>query len=299
MWRLTSVNGLPIAPALAKAFSTPKYPVVKLTLSSNYQNNHPYHFGDTIIDSNLGTQQCVDGWIGNHYWAQGTQIFDKNGNVQQVISNTGSGNFINLSGVTEPNWATTLNATTVESTSRPLTWQLVALAGTINSGSSFPTWGTNLNGITIDPYIGADGNGFSPPIPTHLAWKLTQVGTNLYNLPTSFNPVGWWIYRVAINRLGVVKNGVAIPQSGTVPVTLGCFRNGAFVAFGTYNTGQTIDAMWPIFTSSPLVYQCSEQVDIQAEAISCGLGLATGGSVTYPICAAFYNDMMALLNLIT
>ena len=62
--------------------------------------------------------------------------------------------------------------------------------------------------------------------------------------------------------------------------------------------------MWPIFTNTPLVYrlpaenEANEDVDVQATAISCGLTFQTGGAVSYPICASYFADMTALLNLI-
>ena len=122
----------------------------------------------------------------------------------------------------------------------------------------------------------------------------TELGWQQGNLA-----LGWWIYSIAINRLGTAAN-VSLPQSSAVAVTIGCIRNGAFVAFRTYNTGQKINVLWPIFTSDALVYQCSERVDVQAVAIaSGGAGVSIGAGVGYPICAAYYNDTVALLNQIS
>jgi hypothetical protein len=120
--------------------------------------------------------------------------------------------------------------------------------------------------------------------------------------------LGWWIYSVTLNRIGVNFNGqILLPtQDATghrqeVSVTIGCMRNGVFVAFGTYMTGQTVQVLWPIFTSDALVYQCSERVDIQAVAIATGgAGVSVGTNAAgYPVCAAFVSDVTALLNLIT
>jgi len=69
-------------------------------------------------------------------------------------------------------------------------------------------------------------------------------------------------------------------------------RNGSFVAFGTYNTGQKINVLWPIFTSDALVYQCSERVDVQALAIQ---NVSQAWDVSHPLCAAHINDTIALM----
>ena len=133
---------------------------------------------------------------------------------------------------------------------------------------------------------------------------------------------GWWIYSVSLNRMilpvkipnvtGAGDAGIGAGDtnmdtsgitdvSGEVMVTIGCIRSGSFVAFGTWATGQTIQVLWPVFTSDALVYQCAERVDIQAVAIaSGGAGVSVGTSAAgYPICAAFVSDVQTLLNLIT
>ena len=119
---------------------------------------------------------------------------------------------------------------------------------------------------------------------------------------------GWWIYSVSLNRIGAhFKGQFLLPtQDGTghpqqVSVAIGCMRSGAFVAFGTYMTGTTNKVLWPIFTSDPLVYQCPERVDIQAVAIAAGnAGVSVGATAaTFPFCAAFINDTVSLLNIIS
>jgi len=145
---------------------------------------------------------------------------------------------------------------------------------------------------------------------------------------------GWWIYSVSINRIqygpptptvgstatgigagsttvGAGDTGTGAGGGGSVPagggdsaagvnVTIGCIRSGSFVAFGTYATGQTIQVLWPVFTSDALVYQCSERVDVQAVAVAAGgNGVATGlGQMNQPIAAAFYQDTLKLLGFV-
>jgi hypothetical protein len=103
---------------------------------------------------------------------------------------------------------------------------------------------------------------------------------------------GWWIYSVSINRQSY--------NTAAIAVTIGCIRSGNFVAFGTYNTGQTIQVLWPIFTSDTLVYQATERLDIQALAIATSNTVSSSPTVTDPaLVAAFATDTTALLNLVT
>lgn len=111
----------------------------------------------------------------------------------------------------------------------------------------------------------------------------------------------FWIYRIRVNRLRAETadqsqmDAVALPDP--VDVRIGCLRNGSFHQFGVYQTGQWIEALWPVFTQDALVYQCDERVDIQATL--CPTTPEFGPAVNYPILAAHYNDTEALLNLLS
>ena len=152
------------------------------------------------------------------------------------------------------------------------------------------------------------------------------------NIPSGGNPAngwqygnqakGWFIYSVSISRLKFVvrtqpgaeqgsaggpagsagdtgKSAGGMSTTGEIAVTIGCMRSGAFVAFGTYASGQTIQVLWPIFTTDALVYQAAERVDLQAIAIANGgAGVAYGASVTFPLAAAYVTDTDKLLTLI-
>jgi hypothetical protein len=182
----------------------------------------------------------------------------------------------------------------------PVYWQsetIPALMPPANSSESTKTvWGAG-NQWQRNNYTGGHDNG----------WQYDNLAK------------GWWIYSVSLNRcqfevadpgatgIGNTTFGAGSSTPGMggsaaeVQVTIGCIRNGSFVAFGTWQTGQTIQVLWPVFTSDALVYQCSERVDIQAVAIAAGgAGVSTGTSAAgYPICAAFISDITALLNYIT
>jgi hypothetical protein len=110
---------------------------------------------------------------------------------------------------------------------------------------------------------------------------------------------GAFVYSITVNRIS--------SPTGTVSVAIGCMRSGSFYSFGMYTIGQKYIVMWPIMTTDALVYQYSERVDIQAVVIargSAGPGSACGTvsialpDVDAPICAAHYNDTLALIGFV-
>jgi len=118
----------------------------------------------------------------------------------------------------------------------------------------------------------------------------------------------WWLRRIRLNRIWPAAADSNTHRFGaSIPVTLGCMRNGSFHPFGTFNTGAWVShgigtdpasdhLLWPIFDKSPLVYQADEPIDVQAEIIP---GIPTPGYLLdFPILADYYNDTLALLNLI-
>jgi hypothetical protein len=174
--------------------------------------------------------------------------------------------------------------------------QKVIIAGT--SGATHPAWNAGLGSNTVDSDVTWQNIRLEqPPLTDTNADPSFPSGGHTVQFPFSFQPQGWWIYRVALNRIPQKKSRTT-PPTVPVSVTLGCVRSGSFVAFGTYNTGQIIDAMWPIFTNTALAYQCSERVDVQAEIVTCGLAYSTWGNVSYPMAAAYINDMNAILPLL-
>ena len=172
----------------------------------------------------------------------------------------------------------------------------VTVTGASNGGPERTIWGVAEQWLRGIRYAFAGGTG----------WQQDNLAK------------GWFIYSISLRRLAYVirppptesaggpggsaggPGGSAGGSGGSeVAVTIGCVRNGAFVPFGTWVSGQTIQVLWPVFTSNALVYQCSERVDIQAVAINAtSAGVATGGGVGYPVCAAHITDTQKLLTLI-
>ena len=202
----------------------------------------------------------------------------------------------------------------------PFYWQNETLAAlkppTTNSESEKTIWGCG-NQWFKSSFVNGSGQTVY-----EAGWQ------EKYNVPGSGTignlARGWWIYSVSINRIqkfpanisgagtiGAGNGGIGSgdPNVGAggggnyaaIQVTIGCMRNGAFVAFGVYATGQTVQVLWPVFTSDALVYQASERVDIQAVAIGVGAaGVSIGlGNVSHPIAAAFYTDTVKLLDFVT
>lgn len=203
-------------------------------------------------------------------------------------------------------------------------------AGT--TGGSEPTWPTEAGGGVNDGsahwkaynYSGVVARVVSQPVypvkkdgdsiiytPEALPYW-SQFHSGWQNLSSPIYGVIWWIRRVRINRIRSASadmNDLGGDDS-PINVTLGCIRDGSFVAFGTWPTGSwvTVDTgevnedeepiytdhlLWPIFTRDSLVYQASERVDVQAEFIG---GIPSfGHTVGFPVMAHHYNDTMALL----
>jgi hypothetical protein len=276
----------------------------------------------------------ADTWSAHVVYALGAQIVDANGFFQQAVAVTSPG----YSSTREPHWATAMGAQTVDfqvtwqvvgSTPRmhaaphrlggypryPIQWcsETITKLMVPTATSGLTIWGA---------YNQWQRNTWkATPLPAQYdpGW---QQDNQAY---------GWWIYSVSLNRmktvnktlpavagnligagdtgmtgigagdtggLGAGGGAAAVSGDGEVSVTIGCMRNGAFVAFGTYLTGQTVKVLWPVFTSDALFYQCSERVDIQALAIASGNTVLMGPTAALPICAAFITDTEALLKLI-
>jgi hypothetical protein len=192
------------------------------------------------------------------------------------------------------------------------------------TNTSGPTiWGTN-NQWQLNYYTGGYDAGWHQCYPAS-AGTPADTGGMAY---------GWFIYSVSINRnqypvktrqapkavgagdlntwwagddtgasgvgaggAGTGPNAGPITDASEISVTIGCIRNGAFVSFGSFQTGQTYQVLWPVFTSDALVYQASERLDLQAMAITDGNSVGIG-TVTPPVCAAFITDTINILNLI-
>ena len=184
-------------------------------------------------------------------------------------------------------------------------------------------------------------NGFGQVTNYDLGWqcKFPAIVSPAAPADAGGMAFGWFIYSVSINRItyptkarGPVSSsefgagdtgapgagdegqsgaGAGGPASGAnagpivdnseISCTIGCMRNGSFVAFQTFQTGGTYQVLWPVFTSNALVYQCSERLDIQAMAIAnSGVGVSLGAPISGPaLVAAYITDMEALLKMIS
>jgi hypothetical protein len=262
----------PFTPAIHRPQSIPVYPF--------------YWQGDSTLPTT---------WVAATAYALNATVIDANGNTQKCTT-------AGTSAATAPVWSQTLAGVTSDGST--LKWTLLTLAAETNAFLKPPTatsgltrWGANNQWQR--------NNYHSPSYDA--GWQQDNLA------------FGWWIYSVSLNRFSTVPktiNGVGAgdPNVGAgdtgmdtsgvsgseVNVTIGCMRNGAFVSFGTWATGQTIQVLWPVFTSDALVYQCGERIDLQAVAISSGCaGVSLGATAAgYPMCAAFVSDTTKLLNLI-
>lgn len=170
--------------------------------------------------------------------------------------------------------------------------QKVITAGT--SSSTQPTWVSTLGATTSDGSVVWKNIRLEKP---DLTDPNIQPFTSPAFHPFSFAPQGWWIYRVFLNRIPQ-KQSTEKPESTPIAVKLGCVRGGAFVSFGTFNTGTPVDAGWFVFTNTHLAYEANERVDVQAEIATCGLSYGMWGNVSYPMAAAHLNDMTSIIGLL-
>lgn len=152
---------------------------------------------------------------------------------------------------------------------------------------------------TVDPAI-----SFRPPrypcfrdtatIPTGGDWD-------------TWNPAGWMIYSLTARRKAT-PNAAGILQASAaasdITVKIGHMKNGVF----TEGVELTIPAgskesateyvCWPIFTGTPLAYQCTEELFIAATACLADCSWRFDTASNTPILAAHYNDLETILNLL-
>jgi len=232
-------------------------------------------------------------WLASRYFSAGFTIQDSNGNFQQVVT-------AGTTGSRSPFWSNVLNASTTDGS---VLWSCVrvlppkqSLTPAVHRSAAVPRYPVYWYNETVA--------ALKPPTSTsgltiwgaYSQWQDQNLsGGKLSGWQQSNLALGWWIYSVTLNRSRAV--GSVTPEIG---VTIGCLRNGSFVAFGSYVTGRTLQVLWPVFTSDALVYQCSERIDVQAVAISTGgIGVSTGAVIPagYPMAAVFASDPQTILNL--
>lgn len=258
------------------------------------------------------------GWSPASLKSIGDSLLDPNGNVQLCIKNGHTGGFQpiwNRRGITNDGGTAWRVANPIKSAKHrlagtpryPFYWydEPLAWMRPPTPTSGLTRWGAN-NQWQRNPLIYPDYDQ---------GWQQDNFA------------FGWWIYRVALNRLhnvvkqppakssgivgagdttvgagddgtgGIGAGASTLPAAigdGEVQVTIGCMRNGVFVSFGTFATGQVIRVLWPIFTSDALVYKCVERVDLQAVALTGPVG--SGWGVSTPICENYITDTIKLLN---
>ena len=241
------------------------------------------------------------GWKALATFTVGFVIVDSNGNFQRALNN------MQISGTSQPSWKIGQGATTSDG---GVLWECIRV-------NSSPVLSADHRPVCVPRYpiywTSETESSLIPPSSLTSEATVWGCGNQWYNSSFLYEGItyatpgftgsnlalGWWIYSISLNRLGTTMRGdVLLPPSSQVSVTIGCLRNGSFVAFGTYETGQTIQVLWPIFTSNALVYECSERVDIQAVAFV-RTNPGSFGSLGYPLAAQSVLDIITGLGLIT
>lgn len=215
-------------------------------------------------------------WQASHNYASPVTILDSNGNWQE---NQDTG----ISGGSEPAWGTVIGDLTVDN---QVTWRCAKLARFIPLAAR-----ARMYSIPRYPWV-KDGDG-DPDYPNWGLFEPVRDGVNE-------TPGTMWIYAIKLNRYGLNNgDGIYLKQGSEISVDLGCIRDGSFVSFGTWNTGDLITPDkpgWPVFTNATaLAYQADERVDVQAYVVRRTDSFGSG--VTFPISAPHYKDVETLLNL--
>ena len=289
-------------------------------------NNVSGSTNTAVVGVNCEQQTQPYSWLANTYVTKNWSIMDYNGNMQ-LCTTTG------WSGATAPNWATASGVTTTESgvhtphavwTCFQLMTGSLSMSPTQAKGNNIlPNWPainvneTNPQYMAPSGSVTANGNHV-----TRSVWGYTQqwinnpYGGGITNgWQQSNTMLGTWIYSISPQRQGSQNvNGVLLQPTNTasvveqVSVSVGCMRNGSFVSFGTFMTGQVYTGLeqgvlWPVFDTSPLYYITSTGETLQngLNAIAIGYGgqgVATGININYPICSNFLNDTSNVIDII-
>lgn len=273
--------------------------------------------GGSLVDGkSIELQSYPPPWKANTSFASGFTIQDSNGNFQKSNGLT--------SGASIPAWSSSFGGITNDNGGSWLCVKVVASSVTpaVARPLSVPRypayWQSETNPVLAPPTSSGQGKTIfgwgsqwfsafnNNGSLLSLGWSQGDPVHN--NFPNGIAS-GWFIYGVSFNRvLGNAVQNVQLPPAAQVQVTIGCIRNGSFISFGTFNTGQTINVLWPIFTSDALVYQCSERIDVQAVAIKSPTTTGIMGQIvfnspdeqtSFPMAAAYYNDTESILNLLT
>lgn len=260
-------------------------------------------------------------WQAGRVFTQFFVIQDSVGNLQQcTVSGT--------SGGAAPAWGTKVGAVVKDGTAQWTCIKVLKRPRSIAPAVHFPiNSASGPSSVAIWPYYWfseTEQDLIPPPFsaanPTQWGWHDQWLYFQTGGGPST--PVGWyvtnnvalngpainrgsglgaWIYTITLNRVSQKVKGIPLPTKNQIPVQIGFTRNGVFISLGSFQTGQTYQVLWPVFTSEPLVYKASERIDMQAMAIQPG-GVNAGGLASvpnYPQAAAYVADVMALLNFIS
>jgi hypothetical protein len=245
-------------------------------------------------------------WAASTYFSKNFQIQDSNYNFQ-IVSTAGTSNSSN------PGWSTTSGSSTNDGS---VVWKCLLTGSTIRpayhrSGSLgiYPCVWTSQSSSIYKPPVSGSSELSASIFGASTQWYNTTYrdGSNITQITPGWKESnlarGWFIYSISLYRIGSNYYGQTLlptmDGSGNInqiTASVGCMRNGTFTKFGDYMTGQTYQVLWPCFQSSPLYYECSEEIQMAAVAIgNPGVGPDCESNV---IQSQYLNDTVSLLNLL-
>ncbi len=262
-------------------------------------------------------QRELPEWKANTYFSAGFNILAADGNVWRCVRAGNSQSSV-------PSWAAPNNVTAggvyyyETSADSGLMWQRVYTPDPPFTQSehrprcipNWPTYWTNETESFLKPPTADSGptrfgtygqwvmggDGGNPDV----GWQKTNGDLFDSSLPTDLHGAmcGAFITFIAIDKIRGFPDGDTGPTS-VYDVEIGCMRNGAFVSFGHFNSGNTYKVLWPVFTTDALVYLAAERMQIRALASKGSVSAdINGGVAAFPNMAAFINDTAAVIDLL-
>ena len=187
-------------------------------------------------------------WAANTAYAVGTRIVDSNGNIEQVVSISGTG----TSGATQPTWSTTLGGQTTDNAGgNQVVWQNAGAA----AGTAIQASATVTNSTLVDP-IPSNNTSITSVIVEPASSSDLGVSISVY--PTPVFVSSNFTYTLTVQNFGQLN---APATSDVLSFTL---QNG--VTFVSYSSTSTDGSVWSCAATTSVSCSTSNSMAVGAVA---------------------------------